>query len=153
MTSAESALLGIVIGAALAWLGGMLNSRLQWQREQRRRQAERRAELYQDMLAEQGRLVRAYERTRAEGMEHMPGARFPDEESADREARYKARGELFASPKVRDLWEAWLDVFTEVWGLGTEYSRYSDDVEGWEADLLVAESALTAQMRAEVDPS
>ena len=41
ITSAESTLLGIVIGTALAWLGNVLNSRAQWQRDERRSRADR----------------------------------------------------------------------------------------------------------------
>jgi hypothetical protein len=57
MTSAESTLLGVVIGAALTWLLNVSNSRAQWLREDRRQQAERRMKLYQDMLAMTSKMV------------------------------------------------------------------------------------------------
>lgn len=85
------------------------------------------------MIAEQDRLLRAQLRYGGERMKDAPGARDPDEAGADQEARYKGRVELYASQAVRSLLERWIDIFTEGWAFGTEFSRYQDDFRrlGW----------------------
>ena len=146
MTSAESTLLGIVIGAALTWLNTALNNRTQWKRENRRRHAERCAELYQDMRYEQDRMVRDERLIHDEGRgTRPPEPRFPDEAWADRTARQKARVDLHASPAVRSLFAKWLDVFEQGSKVGPE------SFGSWDRDIDAASSALLEQMRKELE--
>jgi len=151
MTSAESTLLGIVIGAALTWLSNALTNHSQWRREEWRTQRERRAELYQDMD------MRAAHLTRVHRMLEIPGQRpaAPTPEEIVEHDRWFTRVAFFASPDVDRLWTEWFNIQME--SLEVRRSAATDDPQARQRylDLLekrgAARTALVTQMRNELE--
>jgi hypothetical protein len=149
MTSAESTLIGIVIGAALSWLGNMLSSRTQWQREKWRHQTDRRSDLYQDMFIRTRHLLRLQSH---HNLPDRPPPPTPEEvEELD---RWTARVELFASSEVDTLWDAWFTIHMEGWEIHRtalksleDRRRYAEHGERRDA----AHAALVDQMRRELE--
>lgn len=148
MTSAESTLLGIVIGAALAWLGNVLNSRSQWRREEHRRRRERYAELYQDMHMRMSRLRR---------LQLLHGLAEPPPDPTPQEIiehdRWLARVELFASPEVSKLWDTWFEIHMEGWEIRRTATSPAvhERLEEQIARRDEARDILFEQMRAELE--
>ncbi|MBR7832466.1 hypothetical protein KDL01_04310 [Actinospica durhamensis] len=147
MTSAESTLLGIVIGAALAWLGNVLSSRAQWRREEQRRLAERRTELYQDMFVRTRYLVRVQ---KLHGIEPHPEA---TPEAVAELDRWSARVSLFASTKVSMLWDIWFTIHMQGWEIHRTKLETLEDRRRYAAHGTrreQAHEAIVDQMRREI---
>jgi hypothetical protein len=148
MTSAESTLLGILIGALFSWVGSTLSSRTQWQREKWRHQTDRRSDLYQDMFMRTRRLIRLQK------LHNMTERTRPTPDEVIELDRWTARVELFASREVDALWDAWFNVHMEGWEiLRTKLEsledrrRYAEHGRRRQA----AHAALVDQMRRELE--
>lgn len=144
LTTVESGLL-VALGAILTWLTGLSSSRRQWHREERRRQADRRSALYEEMVAEVEILNRGQLVLRDAGVTSEPIA-YQDKEFVDREARFNARVMLLASLEVNWLWHEWLDAFSEAW-----FSMNDSDYGEWQARTAAASRDLATAMRIELD--
>lgn len=131
MTSAESTLLGIIIGAALAWLGNVFSSRAQWRREEMRHLRDRRAELYIDTLTRLDRLERTQFRSHPEGRPGGQPIGILDEQGLEDFSPWEARIMIYASADVKDLFSNW--------------GRAKDAPAA-----LVARTSMVQKMRAEV---
>ena len=164
MTSAESTLLGIVVGAFLTWLLGRSAAHSQWRREERRRQADRRAELYEDMLVEQDRVSRQVGLLLSG---RLDTSRYPTEDELGLSARWTARVALFASPEVKDLWKRWHVILGERADLEEKYISASSTpgpgrdqmamaalevIAEWIRRVTSASDSLADQMRRELEP-
>jgi hypothetical protein len=150
MTSAESALLGIVIGAALAWLGNVLNSQSQWRREEHRHQRERRADLYVDMFARTDEYLQQ--------LRLSDNAEPPDQtlEQIMEDHRWVARIKLFSSPEVWELWNEWFDIYLQRPPVRPTEHSSDEDLEYWgeyNTTQQAVSEALAARMREEVEAS
>lgn len=167
LTAAEIAFIGSGIGVvgtvSAVFVGAYTGRRAarQTMQEQRKLEAERRyddrlAALYQDSLQDMQILMRDQSRREwakafpAAGRGRFRGARarpalpnFAGDEVGERRANLTSRMELFASAEVRDLFDAWLAVYSERF-----FPPFAEDQP---QRLAAARAALVAQMRRELE--
>lgn len=138
MTSAEATLIGIAAGALLTWLGSSTQAQLQWNREEKRRRNDLRAELYLSMLLEMDQLGRDLAK-------QAPPAQT-DDEASKHKAAFRARVALFAPYDVRRSWMLWSELCAKDWR-----AMPADALKEFKGEVEKVSNRLSVQMQLEVN--